>query len=436
MEQFINFYTKPSENKIITRQFFQSINDNLIDITNDIQGFQFSDNLRERNFSQRLKNHMGYRCVEPNEVEYSERTNFHKYINRDIFFQFKKYIPNLPIKYTHFQVRKNFIMPSDNEGNGVEIVYSKRFGIESYNLVTGKQQTLCILSSIDELDASKEMICFDVIKNLGGDYIICSGRADGSVSLYNISRSELDRVKEYKSNIVPKFDNFLSKVISHGNSDEILTNYVKFIKRGNAYNLLTTGNDGWVRIFDLNENFKIVNQIKADYAVNNCDFNLSENIIGCVGDSVYVEMLDIRTSKQFLKFKSHYDYGIALKFQPERDYIFATGNQDYTCKIWDLRKIYGNTESTPLTYLAGNFESIGDLCFSKNRNEKFLIYAENADYLHIYSLKSQALQTLSYLSNMSGLIYNNITSEIYLGVENGNNGGGIIFYDTIKKRFI
>jgi WD40 repeat protein len=328
------------------------------------------------------------------------------------------------------------MMPLDSQGKSNEIIYSKKYGIESFNLVTGKQQTLCMLGGDEESNYDKYTICMDVIKNNKGDYSLCTGRADGSVNLYYVSSSELNRVKEYKSNVVPKFDNYLSKVISQGNTDEILTNYVKFLKNHNKENLLlTTGNDGYVRIFDLQKNMNIVNEIKADHPVNNCDISNDGNILTCVGDSTNVEIFDLRTSKTCLKFNSHYDYGVVIKYLPENDYIFATGNQDFSCKIWDIRKIQviGNNLNkmcSPVNHLSGYFESIGDLCFTKNKN--FLIFAENADYLHIYNIKYQKIQTMTYISSFSGLAYDNDKERIYIGIEDDVTAG-IICYDIINN---
>lgn len=441
MEENLIFKSENNFENKTNRNYFISTNENLVDVAFDFQGMHWTGNDREKNLKLRVTSHYGFRNVEPiSREEKQKRSNFHKSKKTDIFFQFRKFIPNLPIKSTHFQVRKNFLMPVSNNPKISEIIYSKKFGIESYNIVTGKQQTLCMLSSEDESNFNKQMICFDVMKKDNGDYLICAGRADGSVSLYYVSREELERVREFKSNVVPKFENYLSKVISQGNSEEILTNYVKFINRGGTNLLMTTGNDGYIRFFDLDEDLKLANQFKAEAAINHCDFNCNMNIIGCVGDSTDVEIFDVRSNKREVKFYSHYDYGIVLKFRPGSDHVFATGNQDFSCSLWDLRKVFSenvnntsNKMSSPIVYLSGYFESIGDLCFTNDGNP-FLVFAENADYLHIYNLKNETIQTMTYCAYFSGLVYDNNTSQIYLGIEGQYNKSGILNYDIIRPK--
>lgn len=435
MEINFNFNSIPEIKK--NREYFYETNENLLNISYDSQGLFWNTNDRERQFKSRKLYHHGYRCVPLITTEEKKnRRLFHKTKKCDIFFQYKQLYSNIPVKYTHFQVRKNFYLLKNQYNIFNELIYSKPYGIESFNTINQRQQTLCSLSSEDENNFQKQMICFDVVRKSNGDYLICTGRCDGSVNLYTISQSEIERVKEYKTNITPKFENFLSKTISEGNSSDILTNFVKFLISGDQVHLLTTGNDGFIQIFDLNDDMKITFQIKCDYAINNCNFNETGNILGCVGDSVYVDLLDMRCKEKVNQFKSHLDYGIVLKFQPGYEHVFATGNQDYSCKIWDMRNLSSNFDSNkmeqPLKFLSGYFESIGDLLFSSNNktNEQFLIFAENADYLHVYNLKYDRIQTLNYLGEFAGLTYDDNLSKIYLGYQDLKQG--ILVYDQIK----
>jgi WD40 repeat protein len=435
MEINLNFNTNPEIKN--NRKYFNETNENLVNVAYDSQGLFWNRNDRERQFRTRKLYHHGYRCVPLITTEEKKtRRLFHRNKKCDIFFQYKHSYPNIPVKYTHFQVRKNFYVLKNEHNIFNELIYSKPYGIESFNTINQRQQTLCSLSSEDENNFQKQMICFDVIRKSNGDYLICTGRCDGSVNLYTISRFELDRVKEYKTNITPKFENFLSKSISQGNSADILTNYVKFLKEGEQIYLLTTGNDGLIQIFDLDNDMKIKSQIKCEYAINNCNFNDSGNILGCVGDSVYVDLLDMRLKEKVNQFRSHYDYGIVLKFQPGNEHVFATGNQDYSCKIWDMRNLSSNFNSDkiekPVKFLSGYFESIGDLLFTTNNSTKdqFLIFAENADYLHVYNLKYDRIQTLNYLGEFNGLAYDDNLSQIYLGYQDQKQG--ILVYDQIK----
>ncbi len=308
-------------------------------------------------------------------------------------------------------------------------------GIQSYNTVTQKLQTLCELPPDDSI---KSMICFDYIKTKEGDCLICKGSTDGSIDFFKISKAELDRVKEYRENVLPKYESILSKTISHGQEEQVFTNYVKFFKDDGQLKILTTGNDGFIRIFDVEGGMELVQTYKSLTPINNCDYNFSQSLLGCVGDCTDVELFDTRTQNSIKKFKSHYDYGIVLKFQPESNNNFATGNQDFSCKLWDLRKITDNNEnkiSESLKTLWGNFDSIGDLLFTKNYKTKnqFLIFAENTSFLHCYNLKYDTIQSLTFSGELSGLAYHQEKAQIFLGVKLINSG--VLVYDHIFSDF-
>lgn len=410
------------------RKFYQTTNDNLINITHCTQDINWVSDARLNFQKRKLMHHHGFRCVEPIQVtEVNFRNNFHSTKQTDIFYQFKTFYKSLPIKITHFQVRKNFYLLDSKE-----LIYPKKMGIESFNIVTNKKQTLCLLNSIDDNPEHNYMICFDAVKNSHGDYIICIGKSDGSVKLFKVPYEEINRLKEYKNDIIPKFDLFLTKIISDGTNEEVFTNYVRFINNGNE--LVTTGNDGYIRIFDLNKNFNKKNEYKVNFPVNHCDMNFSENILGCIGDSRDVELLDTKSKMKINQFVAHNDYGVVLKFQPESDNIFATGNQDYSCKLWDLRKINyenqnNNSTANCVKTLCGHFDSIGDLSFVKN---KFLIYCENTDYVHCYNIQNNTIQTLSYLGNFAGLAVNDRNQNFYIGTEE-TSYSGILAYEKIRN---
>jgi WD40 repeat protein len=424
----------------LERNFFYQTSNNIVNVTYDTQGNYWNSEDRDRSLNTRLRNHQGFRNVSPiSSIEISQRRDFHQKKKTDICYQFKKFYSKIPIKITHFQVRKNFYLSPC----GSEIIYSKKFGIESFNLIKHKQQTLSALSMEDENNPDKSMICFDITKNLDGDYIICIGRSDGTVNLYKITRDELEKLKNLKFNKTPNYENYLTKVISQGEASDILTNYVRFISdKGNDSEknlLLTTNNDGHVRIFDLRNDMKQIKDFKGDAPINHCDFNFTGNVLACIGDSTNIELFDANTCNRINKFIAHYDYGTVVKFKPNDEYVCASGNQDFSAKIWDIRYLdkiskYDSSIFKSTKNLFGHFDSIGDLLFinaNKIFNEDLLVYAENADYIHIYNMQSDSVQTLSYLGYFAGMAYNPNNSNLLVGVEDYNLGG-VLCYDGIK----
>ena len=244
---------------------------------------------------------------------------------------------------------------------------------------------------------------------------------DGHVNLYKITKEEFDKIKNLKMSKIPKFENYLTKIVSNGNDLETMACYIKFLPDNK---LLTTHNDGCVRIFDLNCDFSKVIEYKQDTPVNFCSFNDSKTLLACIGDSKDISIFDTRTKEIINKFQAHYDYGTVVRFKQGSDYIFASGNQDYTAKLWDYRNL-----KESITTLYGFFESIGDLQFHNNK----LIYSENLDYVHIYDINNKTTQCLTYVGSLAGICVRD-NGELLIGVVASEQGlGGIMIYDLIKS---
>lgn len=60
---------------------------------------------------------------------------------------------------------------------------------------------------------------------------------------------------------------------------------------------------------------------------------------------------------------------------------FATGNQDTTTRVWDIRHL-----GQSLAVLKGKMGAVRSLRFS--RDGDFLLAAEPADFTHVYDVKS------------------------------------------------
>jgi WD40 repeat protein len=56
------------------------------------------------------------------------------------------------------------------------------------------------------------------------------------------------------------------------------------------------------------------------------------------GDCLQAEIIDFRSGKVVSTLHGHTDFGFSMAWHPAGNMI-ATGNQDLTCKIWDVRKL-------------------------------------------------------------------------------------------------
>ena len=106
----------------------------------------------------------------------------------------------------------------------------------------------------------------------------------------------------------------------------------------------------------------------------------------------------------------HLDYSFASAWHPDGN-IFATGNQDKTCRVWDLRNL-----SKPVAVLKGNMGAVRSVRFSSDG--QFLVVAEPADFVHVYSARVdyQKRQEIDFFGEISGVSLSPDDESLFIGV--------------------
>lgn len=454
-ETFLEFNTlDPFTENILTKSLFKTSNKNMLNIQYDTEGIEYTEGYtREKYLSFRRKQREAFRCCSEDPSEQPFRKAFFAEAKKDIFYSYEKFTNKLPIHITHFQVRKNFLQFRESE-----IAYTTETGIQSFNLLNNFKSDLSSYSPADSNEsAGLYVICFDICETAEKDFLICYGKSDGSIRILKIKYEELRKIRSNFSKIknnqffnnkgnISKSDLFCSEVITVGSSsDEILTNHVKFFAKGKY--LLTTANDCFIRIYALEEKLVLLKSFKSKFPVNHCDFNFplssesdffnansSANILGAVGDSNFVELFDFHNEIFVSRFKAHYDYSTVFRFVHGREHAFATGNQDLTCKIWDLRKLknifFDKDEviEAPKT-LCANIDAIGDIAVV---SRDCIVYCENFDFFNVYNIKSDSLQSFGYVGHFAGVVYQKEFDKIHIAVKESNLNG-ILTYAGIKN---
>ena len=352
--------------------------------------------------------HKSFRNIEIiSEKEENERNQFLSSIKKEHYYQFNTCYNDLPISILHFQLRKNLRQLKN------ELFYSKKFGVESFDLITHKKQTIYYFG---ERSSGTEIIEFD-IKQIERDYLIVLGRVDSVLQISKINYD--DYAKEKRKKQVNNTPPFASTVNITYPGEKDLVNYVKFISNNR---LFTTSNDCSFRIHDLNDSNKVTYQIKNDSPINHCDFLEDKNLLICVGDSIYTDIFDIRERKKIHHLNENYDFGVAVRSNPYNNNLFATGNQDQSCKIWDIRNL-----NKSLYTLYGKIEAIGDLAWI---DKSKVCYGEDALYFYIYDMFDNKQQNFTYLGYLNGIVHDKKRDMIYIAAQT-DNSGGILCYEKI-----
>ncbi len=79
-------------------------------------------------------------------------------------------------------------------------------------------------------------------------------------------------------------------------------------------------------------------KLKFDFKdpINVASISPNGHLLGVYGDCLQAEILDLRIGQVVASLHGHTDFGFSLCWHPN-GHLLATGNQDLTCKIWDVR---------------------------------------------------------------------------------------------------
>uniref|UniRef100_M8BXU0 Uncharacterized protein n=1 Tax=Aegilops tauschii TaxID=37682 RepID=M8BXU0_AEGTA len=120
-----------------------------------------------------------------------------------------------------------------------------------------------------------------------------------------------------------------------GNKKSI-TNAVEIYESPNgSTRVVAANNDCVVRTFDT-EKYSLLTQFPFAWSVNNMSVSPDGKLLAVVGDSSDCLIADSGSGKEIASLRGHADYSFASAWHPDGR-VLATGNQDRTCRLWDVR---------------------------------------------------------------------------------------------------
>ncbi|GKA50824.1 uncharacterized WD repeat-containing protein-like protein isoform X4 [Tanacetum coccineum] len=133
-----------------------------------------------------------------------------------------------------------------------------------------------------------------------------------------------------------------------------ITNFVDIsYSTSGAMRVMTANNDALIRVFDA-KSFTCVDNFSFPWCVNDTSVSPDGKLLAVLGDSTECLIADAQSGK-----------------------IVATGNQDTTCRLWDIR-----SPSESLAVLKGRMGEIRAIRFSADG--RYLAIAETADFVLIF----------------------------------------------------
>ncbi|KAJ0035008.1 hypothetical protein Pint_25635 [Pistacia integerrima] len=221
--------------------------------------------------------------------------------------------------------------------------------------------------------------------------------------------------------------------------DNSITNAVEIYDSARSgTHLMASNNDCGVREYDM-ARFQLLNHYRFPWPVNHTSMSPDCKIFVVVGDHQDALLIDSQNGKileaiisVFYDFRlamemfgnksltddiltvatvvGHQDYSFASSWHPDGR-IFATGNQDKTCRVWDIRKL-----SVPVATLKGNLGAIRSVRFSSDG--QFMVVAEPADFVHVYSTNGdfKMQQEIDFFGEISGVSLSPDDESLFIGI--------------------
>ncbi|XP_058222197.1 uncharacterized WD repeat-containing protein C2A9.03-like isoform X1 [Rhododendron vialii] len=211
---------------------------------------------------------------------------------------------------------------------------------------------------------------------------------------------------------------FSTKIAADENA---ITNAVDIYHNSNgSIRIMTANNDAQVRVFDAG-NFACLSRFSFPWSVNNTSVSPDGKLMAVLGDSAECLIADTQSGKVLGNLKGHFDYSFASAWHLDGQNL-ATGNQDTTCRLWDVRNL-----SQSIAVLKGRMAAIRAIRFTSDG--RFMAMAEAADFVHIFDTQSAyaKVQEIDLFGEIAGISFSPDTEALFVGVADRTYGSLLEF---------
>lgn len=193
--------------------------------------------------------------------------------------------------------------------------------------------------------------------------------------------------------------------------------------------VMTANNDALIRVFDA-KSFTCTDSFKFPWSVNDTSVSPDGKLLAVLGDSTECLLADAHSGKEIGKMKGHLDYSFASAWHPNGQ-IVATGNQDTTCRLWDVRNL-----SKSLMVLKGRMGAIRGIRFSGDG--RFMAMAEPADFVHVFDTESGygSGQEIDVFGEIGGISFSPDSEALFVGISDRTYGSVLEFNRRHRNQYL
>ncbi|KAJ1334579.1 hypothetical protein BSLG_007734 [Batrachochytrium salamandrivorans] len=211
--------------------------------------------------------------------------------------------------------------------------------------------------------------------------------------------------------------------------------------RSGMHQCVISSNDQHVRTLDLSR-LEIQSVFDFPWAANCSSTSPDKRLLCIVGDDPKGVIISADSGEELCKLSGHLDYSFSCAWSPCGLYI-ATGNQDCTTRIYDVRR-----SDKTLAVLDTELSAVRSLQFSNDG--KCLVIAESADFVHIVDMttlgrseklgdgsrtRAASVQTIEFFGEIAGVaLAGHHSDRLFIGNEDPRIGG-IMEYERYSPHF-
>mmetsp|Transcript_3852 Transcript_3852/g.6727 ORF Transcript_3852/g.6727 Transcript_3852/m.6727 type:complete len:636 (-) Transcript_3852:222-2129(-) len=213
--------------------------------------------------------------------------------------------------------------------------------------------------------------------------------------------------------------------------DNAITNALEvYLGPSGIPRVMACNNDCCIRVFDV-PTFTLLKVHEFGWPVNHATRQPGNQKLMCVvGDDSDVILADGETGKVLHQLKGHRDYSFATAWHPN-GYLVATGNQDTTARVFDIR--YISKDSKPVCVIGGHMGAIRSVRFSNDGD--FLALGEPADFVHVYDARKglfDQCQEIDLFGEIAGFSFSPHSDSLFVGLFD-NTYGSLLEYERLHS---